>query len=259
MKLRIGLLAVALIAASCSRAADRTSGADPPRKEEQAADAAEYETARARMLRMQLMGPGRDIQDPRVLEAMRTVPRHAFVPPSMRRMAYADRALPIGHGQTISQPYIVAFMTEHVKPRVTDRVLEIGTGSGYQAAVLAKLVREVFTIEIVTPLADRAAKTLRRLGYDNVHVRAGDGYQGWPEHAPFDVVIVTCAPTHIPEPLVAQLREGGRMIIPVGARGGAQELVLLEKIAGKIEQRAVLPVRFVPMTGESEERSASRR
>ena len=193
----------------------------------------------------------RGVRDPRVLAAMREVPRHEFVPLEIRAAAYEDRPLPIGYRQTISQPYIVAFMTEKLAPKPTDRVLEIGTGSGYQAAVLAKLVAEVFTIEIVEPLAARATADLRRLGFASVHVKAGDGYKGWPEHAPFDVIIVTCAPEHVPQPLIDQLKEGGRMIVPVG-ESGAQELYLLEKRAGKIERRAVLPVRFVPMTGRAE-------
>ena len=192
----------------------------------------------------------REIRDPRVLAAMRAVPRHEFVPAEMRAHAYADTPLPIGHGQTISQPYIVAFMTEQLALQPTQRVLEIGTGSGYQAAVLAKLAAEVFTIEIVEPLAQRAAADLARLGFKNVQVRAGDGYQGWPEAAPFDAIIVTCAPDHVPEPLVRQLKEGGRMVIPVG-EFGAQQLYVLEKRGGKIERRAVLPVRFVPMTGKA--------
>ncbi len=192
----------------------------------------------------------REIRDPRVLAAMREVPRHEFVPAERRARAYEDRPLPIGHGQTISQPYIVALMTEQLALQPTQRLLEIGSGSGYQAAVLAKLVAEVFTIEIVGPLAKRAAADLARFGFQNVQVRAGDGYQGWPEAAPFDAIIVSCAPDHIPEPLVRQLREGGRMVIPVG-EFGAQEMYVLEKRGGKIERRAVLPVRFVPMTGKA--------
>jgi protein-L-isoaspartate(D-aspartate) O-methyltransferase len=210
---------------------------------------ADFTKGRMQMVREQL--EEREIRDPRVLQAMREIPRHELVPDDVRPLAYADRPLPIGHGQTISQPYIVGFMTEQLAPRKTDRVLEIGTGSGYQAAVLSKLVAEVYTIEIVKPLATRAAADLRRLGFSNVHVRAGDGYKGWPEHAPYDAVIVTCAPDHVPQPLVDQLREGGRMIIPVGDFG-AQELYLLEKRGGKVERRAVLPVRFVPMTGAAE-------
>ncbi|MEN9574459.1 MAG: hypothetical protein RL514_2314 [Verrucomicrobiota bacterium] len=210
----------------------------------------DFTLARERMLHDQLTGPGRGIQDARVLAAMRTVPRHEFVSEEFRLGAYDDRPLPIGHGQTISQPFIVAFMTEHLQPLSTDKVLEIGTGSGYQAAVLSGLVQEVFTIEIVEPLAKRAETDLRRLGYTNVFVKVGDGYQGWPEHAPFDAIIVTCAPDAVPKPLVEQLKEGGRMIIPVGPEGGVQELYLLEKRGGEVKQRAVLPVRFVPMTRE---------
>lgn len=193
----------------------------------------------------------REVRDARVLAAMRAVPRHEFVPAELRAQAYEDRPLPIGHEQTISQPYIVAFMTEQLALQPAHRVLEIGTGSGYQAAVLAKLVAEVFTIEIVEPLAQRAAADLTRLGFKNVQVRAGDGYQGWPEAAPFDAIIVTCAPDHVPEPLVRQLKDGGRMVIPVG-EFGAQEIYVLEKRGGQIERRAVLPVRFVPMTGKAQ-------
>lgn len=180
---------------------------------------------------------------------MDKVPRHEFVPPDLRAQAYADHPLPIGYEQTISQPFIVAFMTEKLEPKRTDKVLEIGTGSGYQAAVLAELVGEVFTIEIVEPLARRAEADLKRLGYTNVMVRAGDGYRGWPEAAPFDAVIVTCAPEQLPQPLVDQLKEGGRMIIPVGAIGN-QQLYVLRKQGPKVEKCSVLPVRFVPMTGK---------
>lgn len=208
---------------------------------------------RLRMVEEQLAGPGRDIRDERVLEAMRSVPRHAFVPEDLRALAYADRPLPIGYGQTISQPYIVAFMTEKLQPEPTDRILEIGTGSGYQAAVLAKLVKHVYTIEIVKPLAKRAERTLKELGYGNVTVRAGDGYRGWPEHAPFDGIIVTAAPDHIPGPLVEQLREGGRLVIPVGSEYGVQSLRIFRKRNGELQLESALPVRFVPMTGEAEE------
>lgn len=201
-----------------------------------------------------MSGRGDDIDNPRVLAAMRKVPRHELVPEEMRKHAYSDSPLPIGHGQTISQPYIVAFMTEKLEPKESDRVLEVGTGSGYQAAVLAEIVKEVYTIEIVPELAKRAKEDLKRLGYKNVHVRAGDGYKGWPEAAPFDAIIVTCAPDAVPEPLVTQLKDGGRMIIPVGA-GWSQQLVLLRKRGDKLEKRAVLPVRFVPMTGEAERKT----
>jgi protein-L-isoaspartate(D-aspartate) O-methyltransferase len=219
--------------------APAATGADP------------YAPARQQMVAEQLARPGRDITNARVLAVMGKVPRHEFVPERLRPEAYSDHPLPIGHGQTISQPYVVAFMTERLEPKPTDRVLEIGTGSGYQAAVLAGLVSEVYTIEIISELAQRAAADLKRLGCTNVHVRAGDGYQGWPEAAPFDGIIVTCAPEQVPQPLIEQLKEGGRLMIPVGP-AGSQELVLLRKRGGKLEQQAVLPVSFVPMTGEAE-------
>jgi protein-L-isoaspartate(D-aspartate) O-methyltransferase len=205
----------------------------------------DFVAARKRMMDRQIIARG--ITNERVLKVMGSVPRHELVPESYRHHAYVDEPVPIGYGQTISQPYIVAFMTEQLNPKPTDRVLEIGTGSGYQAAVLAGLVAEVYTIEIVKQLAERAQKDLKRLVYTNVYARAGDGYKGWPEAAPFDAVIVTCAPDSIPQPLIDQLKEGGRMIIPVGS-GFDQNLYLLEKKGGKVEKRAVLPVRFVPMT-----------
>jgi protein-L-isoaspartate(D-aspartate) O-methyltransferase len=207
--------------------------------------------ARQRMVAEQLSGPGRNITNALVLAAMGKVPRHEFVPERLRSLAYEDCPLPIGHDQTISQPYIVAFMTEQLEPKPTDRVLEIGTGSGYQAAVLAELVAKVYTVEIIEDLAGRAAVDLKRLGYTNVSVRAGDGYKGWPEAAPFDAIIVTCAPEKVPPPLVEQLKDGGRMIIPVGPTWD-QELVLLRKQGDRLERQAVLPVRFVPMTGQSQ-------
>ena len=217
----------------------------------QTAPVADYAAERQRMVKDQMMERG--IADERVLAAMRKVPREEFVPEKLRAESYEDHPLPIGYDQTISQPYIVAFMTEQLRPRPEDRVLEIGTGSGYQAAILAELVKEVYTIEIVEPLAQTAGALLARLGYKNVHVKTGDGYKGWPEHAPFDAVIVTCAPDHVPQPLVDQLKEGGRMMIPVGGRG-SQELYLFEKTAGKLERKSVTPVRFVPMTGEPQKR-----
>jgi protein-L-isoaspartate(D-aspartate) O-methyltransferase len=206
-----------------------------------------YALARQRMVRDQLLAPGRGITNSRVLAVMGKVPRHEFVPRSWRELAYADQPLPIGHGQTISQPFIVAFMTERLEPKPTDRVLEIGTGSGYQAAVLGGLVAEVYSIEIIEDLANEAAANLKRLSYTNVHVRAGDGYQGWPDKAPFDAIIVTCAPEKVPQPLIDQLKDSGRMIIPVGS-GWDQELVILNKRGAKLERQSVLPVRFVPMT-----------
>jgi protein-L-isoaspartate(D-aspartate) O-methyltransferase len=209
-----------------------------------------FVAGRQRMVKEQLSSLGHGIHNARVLAAMGAVPRHEFIPMELRRRAYDDGPLPIGYNQTISQPYIVAFMTEQLEPQPTDRVLEIGTGSGYQAAVLAQLVAEIYTIEIVEPLAQHAEVDLKRLGYTNIHVRAGDGGRGWPEAAPFDAVIVTCAPEQVPPPLVEQLKDGGRMIIPVGLIGD-QELLLLRKQGEKLAQRAVLPVRFVPMTSQA--------
>jgi len=210
-----------------------------------------YAKARENMVQQQIVARG--VKEKRVIAAMRAVPRHEFVPPAQRARAYEDCALPIGEEQTISQPYVVAFMTEQLKPKPTDKVLEVGTGSGYQAAVLSQLVKEVYTIEIIESLGKRAEETLRRLGYKNVFVKIGDGYKGWKEHAPFDGIIVTCAPDHVPPPLVEQLKEGGRMVIPVGERG-AQELYLMEKKGGKLVQTALLPVAFVPMTGEAQKK-----
>ena len=192
-----------------------------------------------------------------MIQSLLETPRHEFVPLKYRRHAYFDMSLPIGFGQTISSPFIVAYMTEALAPQPTDRVLEIGTGSGYQAAILSPLVNEVYTIEIVDELAGRAKKTLHRLGYKNVHVKAGDGYQGWPEHAPFDKIIVTCSPERVPEPLVRQIRDGGRMIIPVGERY-QQTLYLLKKRQGEMVTESLRPTLFVPMTGTADiERSES--
>jgi protein-L-isoaspartate(D-aspartate) O-methyltransferase len=190
---------------------------------------------------------GRGISDERVLQAMARVPRHAFVPPEQQPSAYADSALPIGFGQTISQPYIVAFMSEALQLEPTDVVLEIGTGSGYQAAILGELAREVYTIELVPELAARASRALEAQGYGNVHVRAGDGYRGWPEHAPFPKIIVTAAPEEVPQALVDQLAVGGIMILPVGPQLGGQELRILTKTASGVVSERSLPVRFVPM------------
>jgi len=193
----------------------------------------------------------RDVNDPNVLAAMRIVPRHAFVRPGEQRYAYADSPLPIGYDQTISQPYIVGFMTEALQLDPNSKVLEIGTGSGYQAAVCAEIAKEVYTIEIVEELAEISKKRLKELGYPNVFVRAGDGFFGWPEHAPFDVIIGTAAAGRVPEPLIEQLKPTGRMILPVGGPRDFQYLVLITKDEkGNLVEKKVMPVRFVPMTGE---------
>lgn len=209
----------------------------------------EPDFARMRREMVQTQLRARGIKDQAVLRAMAKVPRHEFVPESLRGEAYADRPLPIGEGQTISQPYIVALMTETARIKRGRQVLEIGTGSGYQAAVLAELTPKVYTIEILPSLAKRAAATLKRLGYRSVEVRTGDGYQGWKEHAPFQAIIVTCAPEHIPQPLVEQLAEGGRMVIPVGEQDApqGQQLLLVEKHNGKVKVSSIAPVLFVPL------------
>jgi protein-L-isoaspartate(D-aspartate) O-methyltransferase len=233
-------MAMLALCVACSKGTDSTQATPNP------VDPA----VRARHMMVRTQIEARQIRDPRVLAAMRSVPREAFVPASLKSMAYEDRPLPIGHEQTISQPYIVALMTELASLQPGDRVLEIGTGSGYQAAVLAELGAEVFSIEIVEPLARQAKQTLDRLGY-RVHVRAGDGYQGWPEEAPFDAVIVTAAPAEVPEPLKQQLREGGRLIIPVGTY--SQQLRKITRTARGFKEERVIPVRFVPMTGRAQE------
>jgi protein-L-isoaspartate(D-aspartate) O-methyltransferase len=197
----------------------------------------------------------RGVTDPAVLAAVETVPRHLFVPADERAKAYADQPLPIGSGQTISQPYIVALMTSLLELKPGARVLEVGTGSGYQAAVLSGLAGEVYTIEILKPLAERARRTLSELGYRNVHPRVGDGFQGWPEEAPFDGIVVTAAPPSVPDPLLRQLKVGGRLVIPVGDRNALQSLLVFTRRAdGGFDRASVLPVRFVPMTGEAQQR-----
>src|SRR5437773_129584 len=228
------LVAAALVATACGQKPSVPS---------------DFAAQRQRMVQQQLMARG--IKDERVLAAMAKVPREEFVPPESRAASFEDGPLPIGYDQTISQPYIVAFMTEQLRLSPTDRVLEIGTGSGYQAAILAELAGEVYTIEIVAHIARVAETTLQRLGYKNVHVKLGDGYKGWPENAPFDAIIVTCAPDKVPQLLADQLKESGRMIIPVGDRF-AQQLYLLEKKNGQLKESVTLPVRFVPMAGEGQ-------
>jgi len=217
------------------------------RSDASASDEALFAALRDRMVTEQL--EARDVADSRVLAAMRKVPRHRFVPEKLRAVAYDDHPLPIGEGQTISQPYIVGIMSELMQLKGGERVLEVGTGSGYQAAVLAELAHEVYSIEILEPLARRAVATLRDLGYTGVAVRAGDGYLGWPEAAPFDAIIVTAAPDHIPQPLVDQLKVGGRLVIPVGDR--YQELLQCVKTPQGLPCKSVIPVRFVPLTGEA--------
>jgi protein-L-isoaspartate(D-aspartate) O-methyltransferase len=207
--------------------------------------------ARERMVQRHLIERG--IKDQRVLEAFRTVPRHVFVPPEHRRLAYEDESLPIGEGQTITPVYDVAFMTEALAPKATDKVYEVGTGSGYQASILSRLVKDVYSVEIHEPLGKKAAEVIKSLGYTNVHTRVGDGYAGWPEAAPFDAVIVTCAPTEVPPLLVEQLKEGGRMVIPLGDRF-RQTVYLMEKRDGKlVTVKALRPTLFVPMTGQAQE------
>jgi len=205
----------------------------------------DFARLRKTMVQSQIMARG--VEDPDVIKAMLKVPRHLFVPEARRAYSYEDYPLPIGEGQTISQPYIVAYMTEALDLRPRDKVLEIGTGSGYQAAILGELVKEVYTIEIVAKLGKRARQTLSRLGYKNIHVKIGDGYKGWPDKAPFDAVIVTCAPEKVPPALIKQLKEGGRMIIPVGKTGGVQKLVRAVLKGGRLKTEDVMYVRFVPM------------
>lgn len=210
----------------------------------------DFKAARQRMVENEIMGAG--VQDERVIEAMLQTPRHEFVLPKYRQYAYYDMALPIGGEQTISSPFIVAYMTESLDPQLTDKVLEIGTGSGFQASVLSPLVDEVYTIEIVDSLGRKAARLLKKLKYKNVHVKIGDGFKGWPDNAPFDKIVVTCSPEDVPQPLVDQLREGGRMVIPTGERY-QQTLYLFTKKDGQLKKEALRPTLFVPMTGKAED------
>jgi protein-L-isoaspartate(D-aspartate) O-methyltransferase len=204
-----------------------------------------YKSARSEMVNEQIVKRG--IRNPLTLKAMEKVPRHLFVPPEYVSRAYEDNPLPIGHDQTISQPFIVAYMTEIAKPAKWKKVLEIGTGSGYQAAVLAEIVDTVYTIEIIPDLAKQATARLAKMGYKNIVTKEGDGYKGWKEHAPFDIIIVTAADDHIPQPLIDQLAENGRLIMPIGSPSSAQQLVLATKKGGKIESRKLAMVRFVPL------------
>lgn len=206
----------------------------------------ERQAERDSMVRTQIQGRG--ITDPLVLQAMRKVERHKLVPDAQKPYAYEDRPLPIGYGQTISQPYIVAYMTQAIEPRRHYKVLEIGTGSGYQGAVLAEIVAEVYTVEIIRELHERAKRDLLAMGYKNIYFKFGDGYYGWEEHAPYDAIVVTAAAENIPPPLIEQLKDGGKMIIPVGSPFLTQHLVIVEKKDGRVITRQLLPVRFVPLT-----------
>lgn len=230
----VSLLPAAVLLAACGSANRVASSEDI------------FASERRRMVAEQIAA--RDVRDTRVLDAMRDVPRHLFVPPELQSQAYEDRPLPIGHEQTISQPYIVALMTELARPGADDRALEVGTGSGYQAAVLSRLVSRVYTIEIVEPLARAANQRLRELGFANVSAQSGDGYAGWPDMAPFDIIMVTAAPDHVPAPLLVQLKPGGRLVLPVGPAGAVQELQLIEKDHdGRTRTTRVTQVRFVPL------------
>lgn len=240
------LSAVLLLAGGSSE--DEANAPSEPASEQSTSWAAE----RQELVHSAVVEQG--IEDRETVEAMRNVPRHEFVPKEHRDRAYRNTPLPIGHGQTISQPYVVAYMTAALDLEPSDTVLEVGTGSGYQAAVLAEIVDHVYTIEIIDSLAESARERLRRLGYENVTVRAADGYFGWPEHSPFDAIIVTAAPGHVPTPLVEQLEPGGRMVIPVGPVFSVQTLILLRKEQdGSVRTEQLLPVRFVPMTGRAQE------
>jgi protein-L-isoaspartate(D-aspartate) O-methyltransferase len=243
----LAALAVALLGAFSPSLAD-DDGPETPRDP--------FEAVRARMVQRHLAERG--IEDDRVLQAFRDVPRHRFVPEGYERLSYEDESIPIGEGQTITAPYDVAFMTEVLRPDPDDKVYEVGTGSGYQAAILGRLVAEVYSIEIHEPLAERAAGVFEELGYENIKSRPGDGYLGWPEAAPFDKIIVTCAPESIPGPLVEQLKEGGRLVIPIGSRFD-QKVYVFDKKDGELVGDALRPTIFVPMTGRAQREAAERR
>lgn len=246
MKWQVLLVILMFLLFSCGKTEEKDSSMENNAQ----SDSLRMQEKRDWMVKAQIESRG--VKDSMVLKAMRKVPRHLFVPKSYQEEAYADEPLPIGEGQTISQPYIVALMTELLGLKGGEKVLEIGTGSGYQAAILAEIANEVYSIEIICPLAERAESTLKELGYKNVTVKCGDGYQGWKEHSPFDGIIVTAAPDHIPQPLVDQLKIGGRLVIPVGEL--FQELILVTKTEKGIKKENVIPVRFVPMTGEAEKK-----
>ena len=252
-----GLLVLGLISGF---AATRGHGDEPaaPEAKVDARNARDDPTAAPRNRMVQRHLAEREITNPRVLDAFRTVPRHKFLPPKIQRQAYDDESINIGEGQTITPPYDVAFMTQALDLKPTDTVYEVGTGSGYQAAILSRLVKDVYSVEIHKVLSERATKVLKEIGYTNVHTRWGDGYAGWPEAAPFDAIIVTCAPEFVPKPLVEQLKEGGRMIIPVGNRYG-QVVHLMVKKNGKLTDRELKPTLFVPMTGQAQREAATKR
>jgi len=246
MKWQVLLVILMFLVFSCGKTEEKDSSMENNAQP----DSLRMQEKRDWMVKAQIESRG--VKDSMVLKAMRKVPRHLFVPKSYQEEAYADEPLPIGEGQTISQPYIVALMTELLGLKGGEKVLEIGTGSGYQAAILAEIAKEVYSIEIICPLAERAESSLKELGYKNVTVKCGDGYQGWKEHSLFDGIIVTAAPDHIPQPLVDQLKIGGRLVIPVGEL--FQELILVTKTEKGIKKENVIPVRFVPMTGEAEKK-----
>lgn len=237
-------IATTLAAVAASDEPKKTDADDP------------FAAARARMVQRHLAERG--IKNPRILEAFRTVPRHLFIPPESRRLAYEDDSIPIGKGQTITPTYDVAFMTEALDPKPTDTIFEVGTGSGYQASILSRLVKDVYSVEIHKELGERAAKVIKSVGYTNVHTKVGDGYAGWPEHAPFDAIIVTCAPEKVPPPLFEQLKEGGKLVIPIGDRYN-QAVYLMEKREGKLVGKKLKPTLFVPMTGRAQKEAAEAR
>ena len=253
-RLAAGMLVTGLV---LGLAGSRGRGDEPPAGAPGSTDADDPTAApRKRMVTRHLAERG--IKDARVLDAFRTVPRHRFLPPKIQRQAYDDESVPIGEGQTLTPPFDVAFMTEALRPRPTDKVYEVGTGSGYQASILSRLVKDVYSVEIHKSLSERATALIKDLGYDNVHTRWGDGYAGWPEAAPFDAIIVTCAPEFVPQPLVDQLKEGGRMVIPVGDRFN-QVVHLMVKKDGKLIDRELRPTLFVPMTGKAQREAAAKR
>jgi protein-L-isoaspartate(D-aspartate) O-methyltransferase len=239
-----------------ARAQDPKTGQDDKTKDAATTPEDRYAPARNRMVQRHLVERG--IKNKRVLDAFRTVPRHLFVPSASRPLAYDDESIPIGEAQTITPPYDVAFMTEVLDPKPTDRVYEVGTGSGYQSAILSRLVKEVYSVEIHAPLSKRATQVHKDLGYTNIHTRIGDGYAGWPDAAPFDSIIVTCAPEKTPQPLIDQLKEGGRLVIPLGKRFD-QIVYVGEKHDGKVGLKPLKPTLFVPMTGQAQREAAADR